>query len=303
MIRFSYRLVVAFLLFSLVPCSAAFACSVCRCGDPTFNALGTNIFVAHQFHLAFDSERLEKEQGAGDEIESLTETRFVLTGSYGISERLQVVARIPWSRRSLASDEEPGTASGLGDPELYGIYRLWSSDWEEGMGKRSWVSVVAGVKTAWGKNDAADAGERLDEHVQPGTGSTDLFAGLSAVHLFDDRSTIYGSIQLRKPSRNGFDYLYGDTTLVNLGYEHKLSERWDGALEVNARAAGHDQIDATGEEDPDTGGAIVYLSPRLLFDLGRNVVARIAVQVPAVEDLHGDQREKTVWNLGVTATF
>ena len=30
------------------------ACSVCRCGDPTFNALGTNIFTAGQFHLALD---------------------------------------------------------------------------------------------------------------------------------------------------------------------------------------------------------------------------------------------------------
>ena len=63
------------------------------------------------------------------------------------------------------------------------------------------------------------------------------------------------------------------------------------------------EMDADGEEDPDTGGAILFLSPRLLVDLGRSFVARLAVQIPIWDDLNGEQKEKTVVNLGVTATF
>lgn len=320
---------IALFASALFPALAA-ACSVCRCGDPTFNALGTNIFTKGQFHLALDYEYLEKSQGSdaehheeesvalasqlgafplphGDEEhggrEELTESRMVVTASYGFTERFQAVARIPWSRREIASSTESSSASGLGDPEIYGIYRLWSSPWREGLGRSSWVSLVAGVKTPWGENQAVQDGERLDEHVQPGTGSTDWFGGLSAVHLFDARSTLYGSLQYRQPDRNDFGYLYGDIFLANVGYERKFGERWDLALEANARDAGRDEIDADGEEDPDTGGAILFLSPRLLVDLGKGIVARLAVQIPVWDDLNGEQEEKSVFNIGVTATF
>ncbi len=171
------------------------------------------------------------------------------------------------------------------------------------MGKRSWISLLAGVKTPWGENRASAAGERLDEHVQPGTGSTDLFGGFSAVHLLDLRSTLYGSVQYRRTDRNEFGYLYGNTFLANLGYERKLSARWDAALELNGRDAGRDEIDAGGEEDPNTGGVLLVLAPRLLVDLGKSVVARLAVQVPVYDGLNGAQKEKTVLNFGITATF
>ena len=41
---------------------AARACSICRCGDPTFNALGSNIYSSGDFHLAIDWDRFEKSQ-------------------------------------------------------------------------------------------------------------------------------------------------------------------------------------------------------------------------------------------------
>ncbi len=328
--RYIQAAAIALFATALIPTLAA-ACSVCRCGDPTFNALGTDIFTRGQFHLALDYEYLEKSQGAdaehhdeaaahalasslgphplphGDEEhggrEELTESRMVITASYGFTERFQIVGRIPWSRREISSSAESSSASGLGDPEIYGIFRLWSAPWKEGMGRSSWVSVLAGVKTAWGENDASADGERLDEHVQPGTGSTDLFGGLSAVHLLDERSTIYGSLQYRSADRNDHGYRYGDSVLANVGYEHKLGSRWDAALELNGRDAARDEIDADDEEDPDTGGTILFLQPRLLVHLGRNIVARLAVQVPVYDDLDGEQEEKSVFNVGVTATF
>ena len=80
--------------------------------------------------------------------------------------RLNLVARLPWSSRRLTADEGIQSSRDLSDPEVYGLVRLWSSEFAPGMGKRAWVSLLGGVKTPWGKNDLVRGGVRLDEHLQ-----------------------------------------------------------------------------------------------------------------------------------------
>src|SRR4051795_11592115 len=48
------------LAFAALPASA---CSMCRCGDSTFNALGTDVYKEGAFRVALDWERFDKEQG------------------------------------------------------------------------------------------------------------------------------------------------------------------------------------------------------------------------------------------------
>jgi hypothetical protein len=160
------------------------------------------------------------------------------------------------------------------------------------------------VKTPWGENDVTRDGERLDEHAQPGTGSTDWFAGLSGSYQIDPGSALFVSTTYRHTGRNDAGYRYGRTTLVNVAYERKLGARWDGVLEANYRHAGRDGMDGSGAVDGDTGGSIVYLTPRVLFDLGSGWVARASAQIPLSQGgLNGAQREKTVVNVGITRLF
>jgi hypothetical protein len=169
---------------------------------------------------------------------------------------------------------------------------------------RTSVYAVFGVKTDWGENDASADGERLDEHVQPGTGSTDWFAGLSGSYQLNPKSALFASGQYRSTGRNDFGYRYGQTTLLNLAYEHKLGAKWDGVIEANYRHAGRDEIDGGGTTDFDTGGSIVYLTPRLLFDAGGGWVLRASAQIPLSDSgLNGVQDEKVVVNIGVTRLF
>jgi len=304
---------------------AARACSVCRCGDSTFNSLGTNVFAGKEIFVAIDWDRLEKEQGvfepdapaaagaarasaqiaaaqsAGAARDRLRESRLTATLAWAPGDRWLLVGRLPWTHRNLTEGDETTVDSGRSDPEFSAQFRLWSSQWAQGMGHRSWISAVAGVKTPWGENDVRESGVRLDEHAQPGTGSTDPFVGFAAVHLFSPTSSVYGSAQVRDPDRNDFGYRYGRVVLGNVGFEKKLGNRLDLAVEVNYRQAGRDQIDSTGLEDPNTGGGIAYVSPRMLFDFGHQLVGRITVQFPAVDRLNGVQKEKTVVNVGVTA--
>ena len=155
----------------------------------------------------FDTKRSggDSRQGSG-RGEPLT-TAF----SYTFGERVIGVARIPWSSRPASSGEGEGasTTRDLADPEVYALARLWSSEFAPGLGRRAWLSALGGVKTDWGKDDLAADGERLDEHLQPGTGSTDVFGGLSGLYLLDTRSSLFASVQRRWTGSNAFDYEYG----------------------------------------------------------------------------------------------
>ena len=279
----------------------SFACSICRCGDPTFNALGREGVAQTGLRLALDWDQVDKTQGPADELESIREQRLTLLAAYGLGENFDVFVRLPYSERRLAEGDETTQASGWADPEFYVQWRLWSSPFEGDVGMRASVYIVGGVKTDWGQNDLARDGERLDEHVQPGTGSTDWFGGLSGVYQLNPRSALFASAQYRHTGRNDAGYQYGRISLFNLAYEHKLGTRWDGVLEANYRHSGHDELDVSGVQDPDTGGSMLYLTPRLLFDAGSGWVLRIAAQIPLSQSgLNGEQEEKAVYNLGMT---
>jgi hypothetical protein len=284
----------------------AWACSICRCGDPTFNALGKEGVATTGLRLALDWDQVKKTQGdPAGEFESLRERRTTLLLAYGISDRFGVFARLPYSERDLNGiadgESEHTRVTGLADPEIYGQAQLWSSGFDGAVGTRASIFAVFGVKTPWGEDSVSRNGARLDEHVQPGTGSTDWFGGLSGSYQIDPRSAFFASMQYRETGRNDVGYRYGRVTLLNVAYEHKVSARWDAVVEANYRHAGLDQVDARRVTDPDTGGSITYLTPRILFDAGGGWVLRVSGQFPLTQSgLHGEQREKTVVNLGVT---
>ena len=295
----------AFALAVLAP--AANACSICRCGDPTFNALGKDVVAAGGWRFALDWERFSKTQGPVDERDSVVEQRYTAVAAYTLADRALLVARIPYSEHTLVEtlngEAETTLTSGLADPELYAQFRLWSSPFKGDLGRRASISATLGIKTDWGVSDASRAGERLDEHAQPGTGSTDYFAGLSGYYLIDRSSALFASVQSRVPGSNDLDYRYGRIYLANLAYERKLNETVDTVLELNYRHAERDRVDSSGALDGDTGGSVLYLTPRVLFNIGGGVVLRAAVQVPIAKDLYGTQSEKTVYNLGLTYAF
>lgn len=283
------------------------ACTVCRCGDPAFAALGLDLFNPGRFNLALDWDRFEKEQGSGASEEQLVEDRFTVTASYAVTGRLTLIGRIPWSSRTLSEHEDGGldevSTSGLSDPELFVNLRLWSAPITPSVGSRGWVGLQAGVKTPWGDNDQHANGERIDEHAQPGTGSTDWIGGLAGVLVLDPRSTLFGSAQYRYTGANTWGYRYGSLFLATFGYERSLGRVLDGVIEADFRDAGEDRIDEHGELDPDTGGRMLYLTPRLLVRLSSGLVGRVSAQVPVAENLNGEQTEHTVYNAGITWTL
>jgi len=290
------------------------ACSICRCGDPTFNALGSAIYAPGQFRLALDWDRFDKENGVSDpdtgEItghDAEIENRFTLSAAYSFGERFTLVGRLPVSVRNLTStDADAATTTnttGLSDPDFTALFRVWASDAVSGLGRRAWVSLVAGVKTPWGRNNLSENGVRLDEHAQSGTGATDVYGGLSAAVLLDPQSSVFASFQYRRTGTNDYGYKYGRTTTANFAYERELGRVVDAVVEVNWRHAEQDVVDADGNRDPNTGGDLVYLTPRVVLDLGGGVLGRVGVQIPIVKSLYGEQTERANVNVGLTFLF
>jgi hypothetical protein len=290
---------------SLLSAGSAVACSICRCGDPTFNALGLTGVPLSSVRVALDWDRLEKSQGSesSGDFETATEERVTALLGYSFSEDWTLFARLPRVQRDLTEledgEREVTDTSGMADPEIYAQRRLWSSTLDAAVGVRNNVYAVFGVKTPWGENDLERDGARLDEHAQPGSGSTDWYGGLSGSHLLDRKSALFASVQYRATGANDFGYEYGNVVLANLAYERKVSSRWDAVVEANYRHAGRDRV-ADGGKDPNTGGALLYLTPRVLMSFGPRWVLRASVQVPAWERLNGEQDEKAVYDLGVT---
>jgi hypothetical protein len=304
---------VVLLLFAAFAPRAS-ACSICRCGDPTFNALGSAIYEPGKFRLALDWDRFDKENGVSDpdtgEIigrDAEIENRFTVSAAYSFGERFTLVGRLPVSVRHLTSTDADGTmttnTTGLSDPDFTALFRVWASDAAPGLGRRAWVSLALGVKTRWGRNNLSENGVRLDVHAQSGTGATDVYGGLSAAVLLDPQSSVFASFQYRRTGTNDYAYRYGRTTTANFAYERKLGRAVDAVVEVNWRHAEQDVVDADGNRDPNTGGDLVYLTPRVVLDLGGGVLGRVGVQIPIVKSLYGDQTERANVNVGLTVLF
>src|SRR5215472_10657554 len=293
-------LVVAALV--LAPSPAA-ACSMCRCSDPVFSALGEGLYSYGGFQIALDWNRLNQTEGAGPDFEAQIRNTLTATIAYGWQDRLTVVAQIPYTFNHLTTSDGVETADAVGDPSFFVSARLWSSPFTQGLGRRAWISALFAVKTPWGNNDETEDGVRLDEHVQPGTGATNLTGGLNGLYLIAAESSIYASVAYTGTGRNKFGYKYGNNVQANVVYDRKVTESLDGLLEVNFLDAKHDQVDAAGVIDPNTGGQSLYLTPRIGVHLVHGLVLRAAAQFPVWKDLNGIQDIKPAYTAGLTYVF
>lgn len=273
-------------------------------------------------HLHGDEEAHGEEADHGDEAghqhgdarERSRGQRLDLFASWTPVDRVTLTLDVPFAWNRITEIEggakETSTQSGFGDVALASSVVLWRdrdvlpSTWLEG---RLWL------KTPTGRDESKVDGRR-DPHLQPGTGSWDFGGGLAAVHR-RSWGSLYASAFYRENTPGALDYTYGDVFLANLAVlvplGHALGRPafdWlTVGLELNFRYAGYDEDG--GERYEDSGGSILYAAPsvrvRLPFAVGEQSPSlRAAVQIPLTQDwLHGFQREKEVWSVGLLLPF
>jgi hypothetical protein len=302
------------------------ACSVCLPGDPHYSSLGATAGEEGSFSLYFEARGFCKRSGAlphdheeGEEephdgTEESDDHRLDLYANWTPIDRLSFTLDVPVAWNQITTSEEGertrSTLSGLGDLSLATSVVLWRdrpvlpSRWLEG---RLWGKAPTG-------RDASKVDGERDPHLQPGSGSWDFGAGFAGVQRFEWGS-LYGSTFFRRNNQGSLDYQYGNVWLATLGLEAPLGHLLGRpALDIltpglgfDFRYAGYDEQD--GERYDDSGGAILYATPSLRVQVPWGVseqpaALRFSVQLPLGQSwLHGEQKEKEVWSVGILVPF
>jgi hypothetical protein len=287
--RASFALAFAALPLAIAPFApTARACSMCQCGDPTYRLLGDNLFGDRSWRTSLEADHLGKDQvaeGVPGAREREAETRLTLAAAWSPSPRLRFVGRVPTTSRAISAPDGRTSMTGLADPDLFAHVSVL----ERAGGMPSWLAVMVGIKSAWGQNGRTVAGARTDEHLQPGTGSASLFAGLAYSIASSSASHWYASAVRRWNGRNAAGYRYGDAILSTLAYQRGFSARISAGGEINYRYAERD--DSARMRDPNTGGTVFYLSPKMSITLRGPLALKLGVQIPVIQRLSGDQNE------------
>jgi len=272
------------------------ACSQCLCGSPAplQDLLGG---ASGTWSYGFEERYLSKANGLdgvpGEERQY--EHRLAGLIAWRPVPRASLQARLPYvikkNTEAAAGEPEVFTRShGIGDAEVLGRYDILR--FGNLFTRRGTAALTGAVTIPTGSNDRRDdSGERLDAHLQPGTGAWSGSAGL-ILERAHPTTAMSASLLGRVNGTNAHGYHYGDAVLYNLGLARTLSPVWQGAVEVNGRTAARDRTE-DGEHDPNSGGSIVYLAPSVRWGGLGSAWIDLLVQVPVIQALEGDQTEKT----------
>lgn len=244
-----------------------------------------------------------------------------LAAAYGATENLTVGLRLPYLRREKiveghghGGEEEGeggtvelGDAEGMGDLTLFGHYRFLHRP-QEGIH----AAFFFGLKAPTGVDDRrSDEGTRFEAEHQPGSGSWDPMAGIAVTkHLGSlcyDANVLYivateGSQETdlgdRLTCNAAFSWRIPGSDHPHAGERSHFHPAWDLIVEANGEYRQKEKVD--GEEDENTGGSVIYLSPGVRYS-GGGFSASLSVGLPVVTDLNGTQSEpqlRTILALG-----
>ena len=124
-------------------CLSASACDICGLGTSNYNPvlftqLSKNYLSINYLH------RLYHIQGS-DGLNKEYFNTLLVSGQYSITNKLQLVAMVPYQLNKQKNARGINELSGLGDVTLMGNYRLWN---DEGASKTQTLTVGAGVEDA-----------------------------------------------------------------------------------------------------------------------------------------------------------
>jgi hypothetical protein len=206
--------------------------------------------------------------------------------SYGVTDKFTLSMNVPFfNDRFHEHDDEVTLASpagtfnnvdgtsGFGDITLMAKYVLWQTT------KHLFVGG-AGIKFATGEYKLRDNEGNINEPtLMPGTGSYDaIISGLYNYSVIPGQLNFFTSLSHRFATENDLDYLFGDTTLFDVGVGYLLTEKISISAQVNTRISGRDEyidLDVTG-----TGGEFIFFTPGVRLAVSEDVSVYSHVQLP-----------------------
>jgi hypothetical protein len=302
----------------------AFACASCGCSlSSDWDSQGVSTSQGLKLDLRYDYVN-QKQYRSGNkavtydpatfqENETYTRNHYYTVGlDYSFASVWGVNVLLPYIVRKHETNGEPGTdlaaGAGLQDTSKIGdakvIFRY------AGFADRSF-GVQFGLKMPSGSHTETfasgfNAGELVDQGLQPGTGSTDLILGAFYSGSLN-RDWDYFTQGIYQTVLNHTDvYKPGHSLNVNVGLRYQGFERITPQLQINTRLISKDSGDygAGWAIDDNTGGRIAYLSPGVTIPVNDKVKLFAFVQVPIYQHLNGYQlAPKYLASLGARIGF
>lgn len=292
----------------LVHAPSAHGCAACGCSLASdWESQGYS--VEPGFKLDVTYAYLEQEQlrsgthnispsdvPEGQELEKSTRNNITTLGlDYIFNSDWGVSLDVPWVAREHSTlgeshDElQTSSTSNIGDLRLMGRFQGFTSEHRFGL--------TLGIKLATGSfTDTFSSGEPLDRGLQPGTGTTDLLAGVYYFGTFAKNWGYFAQAALQTPLDSRADYKPGTAENLNVGLRYTGIGGVIPQFQVNGRIAGRD---SGAEADAlDSGGSLIFISPGVTFEVTHQLATYVFVQVPVYQNLNGYQLAP---NWGITA--
>jgi Putative MetA-pathway of phenol degradation len=287
--------------FPLLPILAAFvvgapavtqACSICGCGDPLESA-GIAPPLPGGFRFALQTEYLTATAASDEDparTESLTQRGVSGTATYGITSSLSLVEIVPlvekdWKLTGGGEPAESADPIGLGDVNVGARWYLFQRADYATQATRS-LALSAGSTLPTGRTDEEVDGERIDQHAQPGTGAWGPYAGL-VYSMGTPRTELSANASAGFHGTNDQGYRFGDAVRWGVEGKRRFGPRFAVSLAGEGRYAARDVAD--GEEQVNTGGTVIDLTPGAWWSPASNVGFYARVRIPVASNLSGEQ--------------
>ena len=255
-------------------------------------ATGLRIDVRY-LRLASTFREGEKVNNTDRELETHFTQQFTL--SIGLSQDVSLLAVVPVARRyseRLAEDGSMvvGDQFGVADVSVLGRWKVIE---EHSMDATTILSFVGGAKLPTGKTGGVDSRRELvDAHVQLGTGSTDILAGVNGIFSFD-RTAVIVNLLGALTGKGAHGHQFGNNLNYEAAVRYKVIPSGYGDMQVFAVLGvdgewrGEETQDGLADEN--SGGNVTFIAPGVQWFLNPALSLEARVEYPLFHQLHGLQ--------------
>jgi hypothetical protein len=250
------------------------------------------------------------------EIEKYTRNQYLTLGvDYIFNRDWSVNLQLPYIKRTHSSlgagsdgihpaeEAYASATSNVGDIKIVGRYL--------GLTSQHNIALSAGLKLPTGSyeqtgssTDPATPGEvaEIDTGLQPGTGSTDLIAGLSYSDSLNREWDYFGQVIYQAAVAHRSEYRPGNGFNLNLGLQYMDYGNTIPMLQLNIRNVRTDSGDLA--DTVSTGGTLAYISPGIIARLSNQASVHATVQLPVYQNVTGIQlTPRYIASVGVHIAF
>jgi hypothetical protein len=182
------------------------------------------------------------------------------------------------------TDISTSSSKAVGDARVLARYAGLNADGH--------TRLTLGLKLPTGRfhdtfNGGPQAGEGVDRGLQPGTGTTDLIAGIGQSGMFDTQTSWFGQLQWQQALAERKGFKPSANVTLNLGLRYANSDRVATQLQLSLRREGRES--GINADRDNSGSTQLQLSPGVTLTIDHHWQAYGFVQLPLYQHVNGLQ--------------